>query len=290
MTIQEFDLTSWTVQPTEAMQQAAINALENGKVVFMPSLPFVLLESEHKFLTPDLCTGSRKNVSYNINMQSLSGVSKQDSAHELQALMHRYATYSRQLLANLFPHYIPHMVQARTSYRPVEIAGRIPASYRKDDTRLHIDAFPATPTQGRRILRVFSNVNPHGQARVWRVGEPFPNVVRNFAPLVKAPLPGSAILQKLLKITRGYRTMYDHYMLNMHNLMKADHQYQRHVDQQEVHFPSGSTWFVYTDQVSHAAMAGQYVFEQTFHLPVHGLYDEHTAPLRVLQQHNFVNS
>ena len=32
--------------------------------------------------------------------------------------------------------------------------------------------------------------------------------------------------------------------------------------------PAGSTWLTFTDQVSHAAMAGQYQFEQTFLLPV----------------------
>ena len=34
--------------------------------------------------------------------------------------------------------------------------------------------------------------------------------------------------------------------------------------------PAGSTWMTFTDQVSHAAMAGQYQFEQTFLLPVSG--------------------
>lgn len=32
--------------------------------------------------------------------------------------------------------------------------------------------------------------------------------------------------------------------------------------------PSGSTWLTFTDQMKHAAVAGQYQFEQTFLLPV----------------------
>ncbi len=56
---------------------------------------------------------------------------------------------------------------------------------------------------------------------------------------------------------------------------------------QEIHFPPGSTWIVYTDQVSHAAMSGQYVFEQSFYLPIHGLKNESTSPLRTLE--HFLN-
>ena len=38
--------------------------------------------------------------------------------------------------------------------------------------------------------------------------------------------------------------------------------------QELVDLPAGSTWLTFTDQVGHAAMAGQYQFEQTFLLPV----------------------
>jgi hypothetical protein len=71
--------------------------------------------------------------------------------------------------------------------------------------------------------------------------------------------------------------------LNIHNIMKGDQHYQKNVSQQKIEFPPNSTWLVYTDQVSHAALEGQYVFEQTFHLPVQGLKNENTSPLRVLE-------
>jgi hypothetical protein len=85
-------------------------------------------------------------------------------------------------------------------------------------------------------------------------------------------------------ITKGYRTSYDHYMLNIHDTMKGDNHYQNTVQFDEILFPAGSTWIVYTDQVSHAALAGQHVFEQTFYIPVDGLYDKETSPLRVLER------
>ena len=87
-----------------------------------------------------------------------------------------------------------------------------------------------------------------------------------------------------LKLTRGHRTAYDHYMLQLHNSMKADVNYQKKAQQETILFPPGSTWIVYTDRVSHAAMAGQYLFEQTFHLPVQAMHDEKLSPLRILEK------
>jgi hypothetical protein len=40
----------------------------------------------------------------------------------------------------------------------------------------------------------------------------------------------------------------------------------------------------FTDQVSHAASAGQYQFEQTFLLPLEAMHSPSQAPLRVLER------
>ena len=49
-------------------------------------------------------------------------------------------------------------------------------------------------------------------------------------------------------------------------------------------FPAGSTWLAFTDQVSHAASAGQYQLEQTFLVPVQTMLDEQRSPLRILER------
>ena len=72
--------------------------------------------------------------------------------------------------------------------------------------------------------------------------------------------------------------------LNIHDTMKNRDEYQRDVVQNEFHFQPGSTWIVFTDQVSHAAMGGQHLFEQTFYLPVRAMADERKSPLRVLER------
>ena len=60
-------------------------------------------------------------------------------------------------------------------------------------------------------------------------------------------------------------------MLQLHDLMKADTAYQADAPQTAFDFPAGSSWIAFTDQVSHAAMAGQYQLEQTFLLPVEAM-------------------
>jgi hypothetical protein len=109
-------------------------------------------------------------------------------------------------------------------------------------------------------------------------------MARRFLPGIKRPLPGSSIFLRLLGITKSPRTEYDHIMLQLHDHMKADEGYQKEVEQLRQEFPSGSSWLVFADQASHAAMRGQYQFEQTFLVPVERMRDEQRSPLRVLER------
>ncbi len=143
--------------------------------------------------------------------------SEQDLA-DLYRLVRRYAEFSEKLVLSLFPEYGPHMTRAGTSLRPSEIAGR-PVSWRKDDTRLHVDSFPSNPLLGQRLLRVFHNIDP-AAARVWRVGEPFADFAQRFVPKTHGMWPGQAGLMKLLHITKRKRSEYDHRMLQLHDLAK----------------------------------------------------------------------
>ena len=88
---------------------------------------------------------------------------------------------------------------------------------------MHVDAFPSRPNYGERILRVFTNVNPDGAPRVWRVGEPFEDMAKRFLPRIKPQMPGAAWLMNLLHVTKSPRSEYDHLMLHLHDAMKADH-------------------------------------------------------------------
>lgn len=274
-------LDQWhlTPQPPSYVEQ-----LEQGHLLFFPQLAFSLQESELRFLSPAFVSPKTKNISYNPHIQQLKGGCGTET--DLTAITHmmaRFSQHAHRLLISLFPHYHDTLQIARTSFRPVEISGR-KTSYRKDDSRLHVDAFPANPNQGKRIIRVFSNINPHGENRVWRIGDTFESVAQHFLPKATRYWPIGAQLLHWLHITKTHRTAYDHLMLQMHDRMKKDMHYQKTVSQSEVHFPPASSWIVQTDQVSHAAMRGQHVLEQTFYLPVEAMKNPAQSPLRILER------
>jgi len=252
-------------------------------VLFFPRLRFSVDPAEESLFTPAIL-GSAKNASFDPATGRLGGtnVSGED-AEVLRALMRRFSDAAAALVNTLLPDYRATIARGRASFRPAEIAGRA-SSWRKDDTRLHVDSFPATPTGGRRILRVFTNVNPNGRPRAWRVGGDFESVARRFADTLSIPLPGSGHLLALLRVTKSPRSAYDALMLQLHDRMKGDDDFQRGSQQWAVDFPAGSTWLAFTDEVSHAAMAGQYQLEQTFLLPVGAMQEPERSPLRVLEK------
>jgi hypothetical protein len=145
-----------------------------------------------------------------------------------------------------------------------------------------VDAFPSRPNHGERILRVFANLNPQGQPRIWRVGEPFEDIARRFLPRASRYRPWQARMLQALRVTKSLRSHYDHLMLQLHDGMKADLDYQRHSPQQAVPFAAGSVWVCFSDQASHAVVSGQFMMEQTFHLPPAAQYDPEAHPLAIL--------
>jgi hypothetical protein len=138
--------------------------------------------------------------------------------------------------------------------------------------------------RGRRIMRLFSNINPANTPRVWNVGEPFADMARTILPRVREPMPISVWIRAATFQTRGVRSAYDNLMLGLHDGAKLDMDYQRTTRQTQIAFPPGTTWLCYTDQVMHAALSGQFVLEQTFHLDIDAMVHPDRAPIRVLEQ------
>ncbi|CAI9085564.1 3-deoxy-D-manno-oct-2-ulosonic acid (Kdo) hydroxylase [Candidatus Methylacidiphilum fumarolicum] len=278
----QFEADRWDAEFSKEIQEKAIESIENGSVLFFPRLNFSLLPEETKFLEPSWVSGA-KNISYDPRNSSLKGAEgKTEDLKLLSGMLKRYAQKTKEFLHLLFPFYGSSLRIARTSFRPVEISGR-PTSPRKDDTRLHVDAFPSSPTGGERILRVFSNINPSGKPRSWRIGEPFPQYLKHLLPQLESPTPGKRFLLYVLGITKGYRSLYDHYMLELHDKGKLDLPYQKNSPQVAFDFPAGSTWIVFTDQVLHAVDKGQFLLEQTFHIKIEALKHPEKSPLKLLE-------
>ena len=260
---------------------AWIEAMEDGKVLYFPRLAFALSPREHALLGPALLRDGVRNISLDASGR-LKGVAGDDSVQaDAKVLVARFAAQATHLVNTLFPKYRDHLLGAPTSLRPVGVSGR-KQSWRADDRRLHVDAFPSRPNRGERILRVFANINPHGQPRVWRIGEPFGDVARRFLPPAHPYSPLQARLLRTVRVTKSLRSEYDHQMLQLHNLMKSDARYQAEAPQETMGFPSGSTWICFSDQTVHAAMSGQHMIERTFHLPVASQYNREASPLAIL--------
>jgi hypothetical protein len=279
-----FEESSWLASFRQAQRKEAICSLERGGLLFFPYLAFRVRKEEQFLFAPGPVHKLARNVSLEMDRSAMRGcVFDAAQAEALQGMMQRYARTALELIRSLLPYYAQSLRHAGTSYRPVEACSRT-GDWRCDDGRLHIDAFASSPTGGKRLLRVFNNINPHGRDRLWRVGETFEAVANRFLPSIARPWPGSARLMRALGVTKGPRTEYDHIMLQIHDRMTADSDYQGAAVRADLRMVPGSTWITMTDCVSHAVVSGQYVMEQTFLLPVAGMRDPQLAPLRVLER------
>src|ERR1700736_5933595 len=163
------DIVDWNPAASVEIHELAVKTLEEGGVLVLTRLGFAMTASERRFLSPQWSDEKAKNISF--DGRALKGA--RGSSSDLADLAHmasRFAQCAGDVVSALFPRYAPFVLRARTSFRPQPAVGRA-VSWRKDDSRLHVDAFPSRPNRGERILRVFSNVNPDGAPRVWRVGE-----------------------------------------------------------------------------------------------------------------------
>ena len=258
--------------------------LERGGLIVLPDRPFAPTPEERGVLDPGVLNGRSKNVSLDPATGEVRGTDVDAERQQvLGRMIGRFAEEADALLQELVPSCAPALQRRRTSFRPGSIAGRA-LSPRKDDRRLHVDAFPATPVQGRRILRVFANINPAGEGRVWEVGEEgFEATARRFRHRLTARGRLAGLKQRL-GVTKGRQSAYDQVMLQLHDSAKLDEGYQSTTPKRRIVFPAGSLWVVYTDGVMHAALAGQHALEQTYLLPVEAMQRPEASPLRTLER------
>lgn len=284
--IYSLEYQSFVEKPSINELDEITKQLEEGNIVLLPNLKFDLNGDENNLFTDDIVDGSRKNVSFNPENKQVKGILNTNKYYTtISNMLDRYSSLSTLLIKNLCPAYNNNLSIGKTSFRPVEAKGRVADSVRKDDRLLHIDAFPSQPVQEKRILRVFTNINPNQQPRVWNVGHKMPVVKDIFCGRIRGQYPLESQLLKILHITKSKRTKYDHAMLQMHNTMKADLKWQQSSPRAMHKFPAGSTWIVYTDMVSHAALEGRYLLEQTFYPSVKSMLMPELSPQMVLAKY-----
>ncbi|GJE62286.1 Kdo hydroxylase family protein [Methylobacterium trifolii] len=267
-------------RPTES--GALAEALEGGAVLMFPDLDFPFSDFEQRFTDRPFADGKAKNVNIRGEAAHLRGAAGTPEEQEaLRQVLIRYRQFARALVDRYLPEYTRAVTLAGTSYRPFDVDRR-KLSWRRDDTRLHVDAFPSNPIGEKRILRVFRNINPDGQPRRWRVGEDFGSMAEKFLPRLPGYSPLSARLMAALRITKARRSEYDHLMLHLHDALKQDEAYQASAPQANVEFYPGQTWVTFSDLVMHGAMGGRYMLEQTAYLPVSAQAHPDKSPQRIL--------
>jgi 3-deoxy-D-manno-oct-2-ulosonic acid (Kdo) hydroxylase len=259
--------------------------LERDGVLILETDSFRLTDADFGLIDGQASDGRSKNWSFNPHTGDLDGVIGGDGLSGLKAILSRYVKWSQELIAEFFPGYLKDIELGRTSLRTRSVQEEPPLSRRKDDRSLHLDAFTSQPVAGRRILRVFSNVDPSGAGREWAIADGgFEDFAQRFRHRARRLYPGEARVLEGLSLTKCRRTDYDQIMLGMHDAAKRDRAYQATAPRRFVSFPGGSTWLAFTDQTPHAAVSGQCALEQTFYVPVESLADPASSPLRILER------
>lgn len=273
--------------------------LEAGGVLYFPQTPVPIPAEDLAFLLGRQQSGSKlhKNIAYKPNRDKLSGADRKTAGaaelEQMRAALRRYSAGVDAFLSEFLAPYGRRWKLDYASFRPIEEEGRDLPVRRRNDL-LHTDAFPTRPTRGRRILRFFHNIHPT-RTRDWAVGEPFGSVVGRFAPgKLAVPKPDGVVMSAGKTLARAMglggvapqvkRTPYDEFMMQLHNAMKEDSEFQLGCAREQVQFGPGSSWMVYTETVPHAVLAGQYALEQTFLVDAGAMVTPESAPVRILER------
>lgn len=271
--------------------------LEEGNILFFPRTPFELPEEDRTFLLGQHQSSNsyHKNISYRPAEDRLTGFARhrREEQERLRAVMGTYSEKATRLLASLLEPYRASWRLDFASFRPEEERGRRLRLHARNDL-LHIDSFSTRPTNGDRILRVFTNINP-ARSRVWLTTETFEGLARHYlGPAGPAELRARALgsngfgspfarLARVLRLPLADPSPYDRFMLTFHHYLKENRDFQESCVKSRWEFPPNSTWIVFTDMVAHAVLEGQFALEQTFIVPRSALVLPEKAPASILE-------
>jgi hypothetical protein len=267
--------------------------LERGEVVYYPSAPFPLPSGpDHAFLLEQQLSGmAHKNISYDPARGRAGGFVRRspEQAERVRGILAAFARDVTAWLAQTAPAYVAAWTPDRVSYRPEEEATRRLRHTARNDL-LHVDAFPGRPSQGRRILRVFANINP-SEPRIWVTSDPFAKLLQRYGE--KAGLPGrvgrrgwvenvTTGVLSLFRPGRPRRAPYDAFMLRFHDYLKSSEEFQERGPKRLWTFSPGSAWLAMTDTCSHSVLRGRYALEHSYFIAPESLVLPDESPAALL--------
>lgn len=260
-------------------------ALEENKIVRFPTAPIPLPdEATLRYLRAELPQSLRlKNVSYHPQGQRLVGMEADASVRErTEQVLREHLDAVSGFLRRVVPHLSGDWTIGKTSFRPIQERGRNLSAHASNEL-IHVDAGAYGATHGNRILRFFVNVNAT-EDRVWVSKGSVQDVLRrhgtaagllddagrlkmriheNIADrLFSSSVRGLGHLNSLAKVLDS--SPYDRAMRRLHNYMKDSESFKSDREGfEEIRFPPGSAWMVFTDGCSHACTAGQFALVTT---------------------------
>jgi hypothetical protein len=245
----------------------------------------------------------RKNISYHPEVGRVVGIGGDKSIQERsRRILEEHSRQVRAFLERALQPLARGWTVATSSFRPLQERGRALSPHASNE-RVHVDAGAYGATHGNRILRFFMNAHP-SEDRVWVTKGTFPEVYRRYGQAAGvAPSgagrdlsegTGNRLYTRLLDaasragfpIARLADTSpYDRLMRRFHNYMKDSPEFQETPEgHRKFAFGPGSAWMVFTDMVTHACIAGQHAFIDTFIVPLANCRHPAMAPYSLLQQ------
>jgi hypothetical protein len=285
-----------SVQGEQASAETACQFLEKGGVIYFPESPFKFSESDKAFLLSQKQTDAdyHKNIAYRPRQDRVTGFDAQskEEAEQLRRIIADFHGQTIRFLQSFLAPYARNWKIDFASFRPIEEKGRKMRLRARNDL-LHVDSFPTRPIFGDRILRTFININPT-DVRVWNTSETFEKLAETFQNTVKAPgdlnkvTPDApsplASIGKMFGLKANGTSPYDSWMLDFHNFLKENSEFQEKCRRDIWQFPPNSSWIVFTDMVSHSVLSGKYALEQTIIVDKEDLVLPEKAPINILKR------
>jgi 3-deoxy-D-manno-oct-2-ulosonic acid (Kdo) hydroxylase len=292
----------------DAAAATAISAaLESNHIVCFPRAPLRLPDrAELQYLSRELPSRLRlKNASYHPAARQLTGLEADAALSErTAALLREHLDAVTAFLRRVMPHLCVGWTVGKCSFRPIEERGRNLRPHASNEL-VHVDAGAYGATNGDRVLRFFVNVNEHAD-RVWASKGSIQDVLERHgtaAGLLDAAgnlqlrihknaadhafsflIRGLAQFNDLARVLDS--SPYDRAMRQLHNYMKDSDAFRSDMHgYEEIRFPPGAAWMVFTDGVSHACLSGQFALVTTIIVRREAMRYPQFAPYNLLAAH-----
>ncbi len=290
-----------------APSEAIGAALESNRIVRFARCPFPLPdEMQLRHLRMELPRRLRlKNVSYHPSGRQLRGLDADADLHaRTRELLQGHLDAVTGFLRRVMPHLSTDWTVGKCSFRPIQERGRNLSPHASNEL-VHIDAGAYGATHGDRILRFFVNINDH-EDRVWATKGSLEEVLARHgrdAGLLDdsgrlrlridpslADRAFSFAVRGLVGLNGSARALdsspYDRAMRQLHNYMKDSETFKSDMrGYEEIRFPPGSAWMVFTDGLSHASLSGQHALVTTLIIRRAALRQPQFAPYNLLAAH-----